>query len=119
MAWILTRNLGAWCDAVSCLFGTALTDREREDIRRGVSTATGATPFRYHLGGRDGVGVSACLDDPNDVVHVWIDPSFLDIKIEVITMMCRFFRIEGAITRFEEGMPETATVLVVPAGTDQ
>jgi hypothetical protein len=118
VAWILTRNLGAWCDAVSYLLGTALTDREREDIRRGVSIATGAKPFRYQLGGRDGVEVSACLDDPNDVAHVWIDPSPLDTKIEVITMMCRSFRIEGAITRFEEGIPGTATTVVVAPTTD-
>ena len=118
MAWIMTRNLGAWCDAVSYLSGTALTDREREDIRRSVSSATGAEPYRFQLGGRDGVEVSACLDDPNDVAHVWIDPSPLDTKIEVITMMCGCFRIEGAITGFEEGMPANATMVVVGPPAD-
>lgn len=118
MIWILTRNLGAWCDAVSYLCGTALTDREREDIRRGVAMATGATPFRYRLGGRDGVEVSAYLDDPNDIAHVWIDPSPLDAKIEVITMMCRCFRIEGAISRFEQEKPGAASTVVVGPTAD-
>jgi hypothetical protein len=118
VAWILTRNLGAWCDAVSHLFGTALTDREREGIRCSVSMATGAKPFRFRLGASDSVEVSACLDQPNDVAHVWIDPSPLDTRIEVITMMCQSFRIEGAITRFEEGMPGTATMVVVGSTGD-
>lgn len=114
MAWIRARNLGAWCDGVSYLFGTALTDREREDIRRSVSMATGAKPFRFRLGGRDGVEVAACLDDPADIAYVWPDPSPLDSKIEVVTMMCScFFKIQGAISRFEEGVPATASIVVV------
>jgi hypothetical protein len=101
MAWILERNLGAWCDAVSLLFGTALSETEWEDIRRGVSLATGASPFRYRLGGPDGVEVNALVDNPPDVAHVWIDPNPLDNKIEAISMMCRYFTIQGAIRREE------------------
>jgi hypothetical protein len=102
MAWIFTKNLGAWCDAVSFLFGTALTDREREDILRGVPSMTEAQQFRYQLGGPDGIEVTACLDDPPDVAHVWMDLNPLDSKIDVITMMCRSFTIKGSITRVEE-----------------
>jgi len=99
MAWIFGKNLGPWCDAVSLLFGTALTPSEWEELHRGVSSAEGSAPFRFRLGGPDGLEVSACMDDPRDVVHVWVDPGPLDEKIGVITMMCRFFTIRGRVSR--------------------
>ncbi len=104
MAWIFDRNLGAWCDAVSVLLGAALSAKEWEDIRRGVSSATaGGNSFHFRLGERDAVEVVAQLDDPSDVVHVWIDPNPhpLDSKIDVITWMCRHFTIKGEIRRSE------------------
>ena len=101
MAWIFERNLGAWCDAVAVICGTALTDAAWEDVRRGVSLSTGRRPFSFRLGGRDGVEVSACLDDPPDIAHVHTAPSPLDDKIQTVTMMCRLFKIEGFARRSE------------------
>ena len=95
MAWIFERNLGAWCDAVSILCGTPLTDAEWAGVRRGVSLSRMGGAFSFRLGGRDGVEVSACLDDPPDIAHVHASPSPLDEKIETVTMMCRLFKIQG------------------------
>jgi hypothetical protein len=99
MAWIFERNLGAWSDAVSILFGTALTDGEWEAIRRGVLSSRTEGTFQYRLGGPDGVEVSAQLDDPPDVVHVSATPSSHDGEIETITLMCRLFTIQGSVRR--------------------
>ena len=87
---------------MSLLFGTGLTNKEAEDIRTGVSLSKPGSPFRYRLGGRDGVEMTAALDDPPDVVHLWSEPNPLDDKIEVITLMCRFFTILGSIRRHDE-----------------
>jgi hypothetical protein len=95
MAWIFESNLGAWCDAVSILCGTTLTDAEWADVRRGVSSSRMGGAFSFQLGGRNGVEVSACLDDPPDIAHVHTAPSALDDKIETVTMMCRLFKIQG------------------------
>ena len=101
MAWIFERNLSAWCDAVSVLFGTALTDSEWEAIRRGVFSSRTDGAFQYRLGGPDGVEVSAQLDDPPDVVHVWTPPGSHDCEIKTITLMCRFFTIQGSVRASE------------------
>jgi hypothetical protein len=99
MAWIFERNLGAWCDAVSVLLGAGLTDKDAQAIRTGVASAKPGSSFRYRLGGPDDVEMTAVLDDPPDVVHVWIEPNSFDAIIEGITMMCRFFTINGSIRR--------------------
>ena len=101
MAWIFERNLSAWCDAVSVLFGTALTESEWADIQRGVLSSRTDGAFQYRLGGQDGVEVSAMLDDPPDVVHVSATPSSHDGQIEMITLMCRLFTIHGSVRMSE------------------
>jgi len=101
MAWIFERNLGAWCDAVSVLFGTALTDAEWEAIRRGVLSSRTDGAFRYLLGGPDGIEVTAQLDDPPDLVLLGIPANSHDGKIETITLMCRLFTIQGRVRRHE------------------
>ena len=102
MAWIFERNLGAWCDAVSILFGTTLTDAAWADVHRGVASSRMGGAFSFRLGGPDGVDVSACLDDPPDVAHLHSAPSPLDDKIETVTMMCRLFNIRGFSRPSEE-----------------
>jgi hypothetical protein len=101
MAWIRACNLGAWCDAVSVLFGGALAESEWKGIRRGISEATGAA-FRFRLGGRDGVEVAAILDEPSDIAHVWLVANASQGTVEGITMMCKSFRIEGTIRPAED-----------------
>jgi hypothetical protein len=107
MAWIFERNLGAWCDAVAVLLGTALREAEWTAIRRGVMSSRTDGAFQFRLGERDGVEVSAMVDDPPDVVHVSATPSSHDGEIQTITMMCRLFTIQGSVRLFEgDAAPE-------------